>query len=161
MAPLLSRDPRPLLYLDTSALKRPFDPPGAAGDRIEQEQRALAAINSAIADGRLRLLSSSWLGRENQADPDVIRAAAAARILHQAWACTLDTATVNALAARLVALGVHPADALHVATAEIGGADYFVSTDDRLCRRLSRLTVATVFTFTPTDPVTLVKELEF
>ena len=44
-----------------------------------------------------------------------------------------------AIAEPLVASGVHAFDALHVASAVVGNADLFVSTDDRLLKRVRHL----------------------
>ena len=159
MAATSIHDPRPLLYLDTSALKRPFDVPGAPGDRVEQEQQAVAGILRRVTTGQARLLNSFWLVRENLADRDALRPASADRILQLAWACALQTAAVDAFAERLVRLGVGAADALHVAVAQIGGATHFLSADDRLRRRLGRPVFLTLLTMFVADPVALEKEL--
>jgi len=151
--------PVPLVYLDTSALKRPFDAPDFAGDRIQREQQAVRDLVRAVIAGRASLLSSFWLVQENEADRNRARAAAA-RILRRAWASVIETDELNRHTDRLVSLGLPAPDALHVAAAQIGGADYLVTTDDRLCRRLWRPAVAMLLTAAVLDPVALTESLE-
>ena len=55
------------------------------------------------------------------------------------------TAEVVAIAQPLVTSGVQVFDALHVASAVAGGADLFVTTDDRLLKRVRHLNNIKVF----------------
>ncbi len=52
---------------------------------------------------------------------------------------------VLAIATPLVASGVHAFDALHVASAVVGQADLFITTDDRLFKRVRHLLDVKVF----------------
>jgi predicted nucleic acid-binding protein len=60
-------------------------------------------------------------------------------------------------AATLITFGIRPLDALHLALAEAGNADYFYTCDDKLlrnARRVENLVVKVI------DPVGLVEEIE-
>lgn len=60
-------------------------------------------------------------------------------------------------AAEIMEVGVKPLDALHIALAEAGSADYFCTCDDKLlqnARKIKDLTVKVV------NPVDLVQEIE-
>ena len=55
------------------------------------------------------------------------------------------------------ALGLPAVDALHIACAESGGADVFLTTDDRLLRQATRL--AAQLRVRVENPLTWIKEL--
>ena len=52
---------------------------------------------------------------------------------------------VMAIAEPLVTGGVHTFDALHVASAMVGKADLFITTDDRMLKRIRHLKNVKVF----------------
>jgi predicted nucleic acid-binding protein len=60
-------------------------------------------------------------------------------------------------AATLVAFGIRPLDALHIALAEAGNADYFCTCDDKLLRSAKRVKDLAVKV---TNPVDLIQEIE-
>jgi predicted nucleic acid-binding protein len=60
-------------------------------------------------------------------------------------------------AANLMTFGIKPLDALHVALAETGNADYFCTCDDRLLRNAKQVKDLMVKVANPVD---LVQEIE-
>jgi predicted nucleic acid-binding protein len=57
----------------------------------------------------------------------------------------------------LVTFGIRPLDALHLALAEAGNADYFCTCDDKLLRNAKRVKNLMVKVINPVD---LVQEIE-
>jgi predicted nucleic acid-binding protein len=75
---------------------------------------------------------------EVDAMPDPDRRARVRLLLPAADATLQLTPDVFARAGDLEGLGFKPADAVHVAAAEAGGADVLLTRDDRLCRVANR-----------------------
>jgi predicted nucleic acid-binding protein len=121
------------LYLDTSALKRPFD--DQAQPRIALETEAIITVLAMIQSGEASLLSSSVLEYENAGNPQPERRRWTSRLLQLAAITHPLTATVQQRASLLERQGLKPLDALHVACAEAAPADYLLTCDDRLPRR--------------------------
>ena len=117
-------------YLDICALKRSFD--DQTQPRIRLEADAVLELLAAPEE-RLTLLHSAAHDLENDQNPLAWRLARVAD-----WLAALPRTDPKAddLARRtreLIALGFRNFDALHVACAELGGgAEVFVTTDDRL-----------------------------
>lgn len=124
----------PLVYFDNSALSRLTDP----DPHLLGEADNMRLVVRAIAGEQLRFLSSSILFAEiSQAPPD--RQRVLLRVLNLAWAC-VPLAPTEPLARQLLALSFRRADALHVAAAYTGQADYLLSYDARhFLRRAPRV----------------------
>jgi predicted nucleic acid-binding protein len=75
---------------------------------------------------------------EIRAMSDERRRARVALLLPDRSAIVTLTVAIWERARELVRMGFKAADAVHLAAAEIGGADVFLSCDDRLCRRARR-----------------------
>jgi predicted nucleic acid-binding protein len=124
------------VYLDTCCLSRPFDDPSQL--RVRQEAAAVIAIVRDIERGRWEWLTSDIL----LAEVDQRRGGARHRLI-DAWLSLAARHIKNGpdivrRAEALQALGFHRFDALHLAAAESGGADVFLTTDDRLMRGATR-----------------------
>ena len=127
------------VYLDASALNRPFDDQSLPRNRLEAE--AVIAILGKVEEGVVELISSSALLYENLNSPLVDRREYVVTYLDMA---SIFVTTDEALRAREIAQqGIAPLDALHLASAERAGAEWFVTCDDRVLRkaRRGRLTV--------------------
>lgn len=140
------------VYLDNCSFNRPFDDQAQARIRLETEAKLY--IQDSVQAGRLDLVWSHVLDLENAANPSEDR-----RIAIEYWReeATLDvgeTDEVIQTANRLANLGLKPKDALHVACAIAGGADYFVTTDDRILNRNSDVQGIEIV-----DPTSLVRRL--
>ena len=127
-------------YLDACCLSRPFDDRGQA--RVRAESAAVLAILGLVEDEELAWIGSDVLDQEIADTPDRERRAGVEVLM----ACPHETKSVGEVeirrAGQLAALGFGPFDALHLARAEAGAADVFLTTDDRLLGRAQRLGAA-------------------
>ena len=121
------------LYLDTSALKRPFD--DQAQPRIALETEAMVTVLAMIQSDEAVLLSSAVLEYENSRNPQLERRRWTTRLLQLAGVTQPLTASIQQRASQLEHTGLGSLDALHVACAEAARADYLLTCDDRLPRR--------------------------
>jgi predicted nucleic acid-binding protein len=127
------------LYLDTSVYNRPFD--DQTRPRIWLETLSLALILQLVEAGDVTLVNSSVLEFENTHNPLIIRRDWMTKCLQQAKVYQLVDLSIRARAEFLEKNGVKPIDALHVATAEAAGCDYFLTCDNRLLKKHRLLTV--------------------
>jgi predicted nucleic acid-binding protein len=144
------------LYLDLCCLKRPFD--DQSQTRVASETAAVVRLLTTAERGEHVVLLSAAHLIENSRDPDDERRAAV-----QIWFDRLPPpgASTKELDARFSihrAAGFGQVDALHLAWAEVLGADRFVTTDDRLIRRAARL--AHTISVRVINPVPLVQEID-
>ncbi len=84
--------------------------------------------------GQVELLSSEALLYENEQSSLPIRIEHTLAILAKAKEVVNVTEKEKSRAANLMTFGFKPLDALHVALAEAGSADYFCTCDDKLLR---------------------------
>lgn len=142
-----------LIYLDTCCFNRPFDDQSQLLIRLQTEAKLY--VQDAIRQGTFSLAWSASMDLENAANPDIER-----REVIAAWrslaAVDVDTRPdVEALAEELALLGIKPMDALHIASAIVAGAAWFLTTDKALLRKLKnepRLRIA--------DPVDFIRTLQ-
>ena len=116
------------VYLDICALKRPFD--DQTQPRIRLETDAVLELLAAPED-RLTFLHSAAHDLENGQNP----VPCLARVADWLTALPRSDAKAEDLIRRteeLIALGFRNFDAFHIACAELGGAEAFVTADDRL-----------------------------
>jgi predicted nucleic acid-binding protein len=124
------------IYLDACCLNRPFD--DQRQPRIRLEAEAVLLVLRRITAGGIQWLGSSVLEFEIGRMSDQER-------LHRIRAMLADVshrvqveATDIARGEELEALGFGDFDALHLACAERGGAEIFLTTDAPLLRRAKR-----------------------
>ena len=143
------------IYLDTCSLQRPLD--NKAELRILLEAEAVLGLLALCESGSVELLSSEALIFEIERNPNLTRQEYALATLTRAKSfITLDV-RVEERARELVALGFRSLDALHLASAEAGQADYLCTCDDRFLNRakgVQRLGTRVV------SPIELVGEIE-
>ncbi len=125
------------VYLDMCSVKRPFD--DQRQPRVREEAAGVAAIVARAEAGEIVLVRSPAHLIENDANPREDRRLAAALWIDGAAVTVLLDAEVEVRAGKLVALGFHPLDALHLAFAERAGARWFVTCDDELLKLAGRL----------------------
>jgi hypothetical protein len=128
------------LYLDMCCLKRPFDDQSDA--RVQMETTAVVAILVLCLRGEQALFTSDALRFENSRNPNPERQEFAARALAQAGTNVPHTLALEQRAAVWQNAGIGLLDALHLASAEAGGADAFVTADDLLLKRAARVATA-------------------
>jgi len=124
------------IYLDTSALNRIFDDQSQA--RIYLEATAMQLIFLLIENRAVELVTSDALVFETARNPYDDRRVFVTEVLQKAIYFQKIDPDVTTLAQEIEARDrIRGMDALHLACAEISGADYFVTCDDRLIRRYS------------------------
>jgi len=121
------------VYLDNCCLNRPFDDQRQARIRLESE--AIMAIIEQIQSGKLNWISSDAIDIELSYAPDNIKRQ------RVTWLTNLihESIHINDFIAKrakeIVEMGFKTFDALHLACAEYGNANIFLTTDDKLIRR--------------------------
>ena len=137
------------VYLDTCSIQRPLD--DQTQIRIRLEAEAVLGIISLIESQQLELISSEVLSFENQRNTNLSRKEFAQEILAQAVEVVQVDASIQTRAKQLVTRRVMALDALHLASAEAGKADYFCSCDDKLLKKARRLCAATLKVVSPLE----------
>ncbi len=122
------------VYLDNCVFNRPFDDQNQI--RIKLETEAKFYIQSQIKQQHLALVWSYILDLENAYNPFAERR----QVVHQWQALAKidvsETETVLQQAHFIQTLGLKSKDALHIACALEAKADYFITTDDLIIRKL-------------------------
>jgi predicted nucleic acid-binding protein len=138
------------LYLDVCCLNRLFD--DQRQPRIRLEAEAVAMILDRVIAGQDQWLISPALEAEVNRAPDSDRRERIGKLIFEASEHIGWAADIEIRAKALVAQGVKPVDALHVAAAEHGQCDAFLTTDDRLLRRCRKIVPSLrVAIMNPTD----------
>lgn len=135
------------VYLDNCAFNRPFD--DQLQIRIRLESDAKLDLQEKIRQRQIDLVWSYMLDFENQQNPFAERRRAIEKWKIKAVIDIEETPALLATAETLVQLGLSAKDALHVASAVEGKAHYFVTTDDKLIKRLA--TYSAIETINPVD----------
>ena len=124
------------IYLDTCCLSRFFD--DQAQTRIRQETEVIGLIISQFRTGRWYWISSDVLMDEVERIRDLnqyLQIKSWLTEVHQTLSVGIGEISRGE---RLEELGFKGVDALHLACAESGTADVFLTTDDGLLRRAKR-----------------------
>ena len=124
------------IYLDACCLNRPFD--DQRQPRIRLEAEAVLLILQRVADGGVQWLGSSVLEFEIGRMSNSERLRRIREMLTDVSRWVQVEETDSARGEELEALGFGDFDALHLACAERGGAEVFLTTDDKLLRRAER-----------------------
>ena len=126
----------PRIYLDACCLNRLTDDQSQA--RVRQEAEAVEGILRLIREGQATWVSSAVLEVELARDPDPDRRRDVAALFAFANEVVVPRPSERDRAAVFASLGFGAFDALHLACAEYGGVDVFLTTDDGLLRRAHR-----------------------
>ena len=124
-------------YLDNCAFNRPFD--DQSHIRIRLETEAKLYIQERIKEGKVGLVWSYILDIENDQNPFEEKRSAIERWKKLAVVDIEETDTLKEKADSFVTYGIKAKDALHVAAAIEGHADFFITTDDRLLKKLAEI----------------------
>lgn len=122
------------IYLDTCCYNRPFDDQEQA--RVHMEAEAVIAILEGAKRGDWTLIAGEILYLELEQMPDPQRKNRVLRLTPDPESSIFLNDAIIDQATAWVSAGVKDTDALHVASAELGGADVFLTTDDRLLKRI-------------------------
>jgi hypothetical protein len=125
------------LYIDLSCFNRPFD--DQVQERIRRETEAVFVILNRILEGKDDLVWSWVLTFENSKHPKPDRGAEIALWEARASLVIHADSAVEERARRMAEQGIPALDAAHLASAEAGGAEIFVTCDDVVLRRSRRL----------------------
>lgn len=120
------------IYMDVCCWNRPFD--DQTQTRIHLEAEAVLAVITQVEQGEHQLLHSEVIDLEIDDTPDSERRQRLRLLIPRQRQPAPFGAKVTTRAVELEALGFAGVDALHLACAEAGGADVFLTTDDRLLR---------------------------
>ena len=124
------------IHLDVCCLNRPFD--DQAQDRIHLESEAILTIMKYIESGKLDLVNSDAIGYEINKIPDLEKKTKVLLLISKANIYIKLDATFLSRAKEIQKFGIKIYDALHVASAEKGKADIFLTTDDNLLTKLKK-----------------------
>lgn len=138
------------IYLDNCTFNRPFDDQSYIRIRIESEAKLY--VQEKIKDGELELVWSYILDFENEQNPYEERKNAIRKWKNFACEDIEETPTLLDKAKNLRQIGLKAKDALHVASAIEGKAQYFLTTDDKILKKLSKFAEIKVI-----DPIEFVK----
>lgn len=120
-----------LIYLDTNVYSRPFD--DQTQPTIQDEANAYLAIIAAVKTGKLELVSSDILAFEVA---QILSQDKRAKVEQALALCGqhVDQSEEVLNLGRMIEnhCGIRARDALHVASAILGGARYFLSCDQRV-----------------------------
>ncbi|NCO92349.1 MAG: hypothetical protein COZ06_22590 [Armatimonadetes bacterium CG_4_10_14_3_um_filter_66_18] len=125
------------LYLDNCALNRPFD--DLRQQRVADEARAVSVLLDRVRSGRDTMVDSSALRDEGRACPDRWRRGQVRQLRELAAEFRQIDERAALRAVELSRRGLSAFDALHVSLVESAGADYFVTTDDRLLKAVASM----------------------
>lgn len=122
------------IYLDVCCLNRPLDDLSIGRNRLEAE--AVLEILRHVQEGRLELIGSDVIEAELSVMPSSDRREKVLGLaaLHTDFVQARQSERARAVG--LAAMGISYMDALHIACAESGRCDAFLSTDDRLFAKL-------------------------
>ena len=140
------------VYLDMNIYNRPFD--DQAQVRIRIETIAVFSLLQRIKEGDIRLLWSFVLDYENSLNPDEDIRLEIEQISALAGETILPDEEILKSAQNFEKQGLKPRDALHLACALKGGAEYFLTCDDKIIKRTTDLTMRVI------NPVIFVEETE-
>lgn len=122
------------IYLDMCCFNRPYDDQGPARIRLETEAKVM--LQQKIKDAECDLIWSAALDFECSNNPYGEHRHAIQQWRTLAVLVVMADHSVVSVALKLSEHGVGRYDALHVASAMAGKADLFVTTDDRLIKKM-------------------------
>jgi len=143
------------IYLDVCAIQRPLDTPNQI--RIVLESEAVLGLIAYCDSGQAEILSSEALLYEGEQGNLAVRKEHTLAVLAKAGSVISVTEKDKGRAAEFMQFGIKPLDALHLALAESGHADYFCTCDDRFLRNARKVKDLSVKVINPVD---LVQEIE-
>jgi len=132
---------------------RPFD--DQTQIRIRLEAEAKLYVQDKIKNKDIELIWSYILEIENSQNPHDERRIAIQKWKNLSTIKIVENSKVLVNANNLLKFGIKPKDALHVASAVEGKADYFLTTDDKLLSGVNRSNIIEVL-----NPVDYIKVLE-
>ncbi|OHD54663.1 MAG: hypothetical protein A2Y33_02465 [Spirochaetes bacterium GWF1_51_8] len=125
------------VYLDNCCFNRPYD--DQEQEKIILETEAKLKIQSMIKNEQLDLVWSYILDYENSENPDKTISRAISEWKQYSYIDTEEDAELINLAESIKILGLDSKDALHIACAITGKADYFFTTDKKVLKKGAKI----------------------
>ncbi|MEX0662525.1 MAG: hypothetical protein WEA58_07410 [Balneolaceae bacterium] len=125
------------IYLDNCSFNRPFDDQHQIRIRIEAE--ATLYIQSLIDQGKLELIWSYILEYENLANPYEFRQMVIQNWKRKAKKRIRENEQILKMAEQLTGYTLKAKDALHIACAIEAECKYFITTDDKILNKNSKI----------------------
>ena len=145
-----------LIYLDICCFNRPFDDQSDLIVRLQTEAKLY--VQEMIRSGYLSLIWSAVMDMENAANPDSNRKATVGDWQKIGFIDVSVSNQVENVAVKLSQIGIKPMDALHVACAIEAKAEYFLTTDNALLRKMAKHD--TLHVLDPVDFIRVLKEIK-
>ena len=143
------------IYLDNCCFNRPFDDQNQIKIKLESEAKIF--IQAKISNKKIHLAWSYIMDYENDANPFAERKDSVKKWKKYAVVDIEETGAIIEKARALVQLGVKSKDALHVACAVAAKCDYFLTTDERVIRKLKDF--AEIGVINPLSFISLLEEI--
>lgn len=125
------------VYLDLCVYNRPFD--DQTQPRIMMESLGVVTIMALISGKQIHSIHSFVLDYENRKNPKPENRSFIENLLAESSGFVYLNESITRRAFELERNGIMGMDAFHVACAEEARADYFVSCDDVLVRKLNKM----------------------
>ncbi len=125
------------IYLDNCCFNRPFDQQHIITTRLETEAKLY--IQDQIKEGYFKLVWSYVLDFENSRNPFPFKQQAISAWKYLAIVDVEETAEIIQQAELFYSKGLKSQDALHLACAIAGNAEYFLTTDKGILRKAQHL----------------------
>ena len=143
------------IYLDNCAIQRPLDDKSQI--RIALEAEAVLGIISLCKSKVIELLSSDVLVFEISKTLNMTRKEYAFEFLKKSSNHIVISTDIENRANELEKEGIKALDALHLASAEKGNADYFCTCDDKFLKKIQKITDLKIKVG---SPIELIEEIE-
>ena len=124
------------IYMDVCSLNRPFD--SQDDERVRIEADAVLSILRKCEDGRWTLLGSEIIEYEISKSPDFEKREKVELLYSISKDRIIMNEKILERAKELERISFSGYDALHIASAEYGGADVFLTTDDGIIRKAKK-----------------------
>ena len=115
------------IYLDATVYNRPFE--DQTNPKILLETLAFGVVLQLEEKGVIKLVSSSILEYENSINPFALRKKWVENLMQRVHYCQELNDEIIERAQKLKKQGLQVVDALHLASAEVAGSDYFLTCD--------------------------------
>ena len=123
------------IYLDLCVYNRPFD--DQSQPRIMLEALCFIIIMAKVSSGDIKIVNSFALEYENSKNSKIENGIVIADMLSIASEFVVYSGDIQERAEQFENEGITGIDALHIACAEIAKADYFITCDDTLIKKIN------------------------
>ena len=120
------------VYLDNCCYNRPFDDQTQL--RISLETQAKLYVQLLISNEKIDLVWSYISEYENANNPFETRKFSISKFSRKAKYYPIESREIISKSNEIIKAGIKPADALHLASAIIGNADFFLTVDDHILK---------------------------